>query len=125
MKKEKSDFQQREIKFRAWDMESKTMLYNVATWVVEVFSDTGRCADSDDCIFMQRTWLYDKKGNEIYEGDIVYSKFAFRNCVVRRFMGAYITDDHDRLDYNDWESYEVVWNIFENPELLQNLTEKQ
>jgi len=56
----------REIKFRAWIEESKTM----ETGLFGLRSD-GKPSFNKDAILLQFTGLTDKNGKEIYEGDIV------------------------------------------------------
>ena len=113
----------REIKFRAygpnckmmWDWDGVKRIANVVGW--EHF-------DAGERILMQYTGLEDKNGVEIYEGDICLVE-GLGNCEVDicKFYGAVFKQDG--FDYPvidgiaEGDSFEVIGNIYESPELLE------
>jgi len=111
----------REIKFRAWDIQTKAMITN-STRTISMCGGF----DNDNPIFklMQYAGLKDKNGVEIYEGDIVKTKNSRYKVIFDKccFWGVgelgkcpiyqifhYVLDD---------EKFEVIGNIYENKELL-------
>lgn len=83
----------------------------------------------EDFILMQYTGLKDKNGKEIYEGDICRNGDYDNNAhsSLYRIEEVKYIEGEARfigLDYNvDGTSCEVIGNIYENPELLSNLSE--
>lgn len=93
----------------------------------------------DDKYLMQSTGLKDKNGVEIFEGDVVTRNGGFPSVVKfgswvyeedfgakARNVGFYIdssyTDEEwlQSIDYEDIsKNYEIVGNIYENPELME------
>jgi uncharacterized phage protein (TIGR01671 family) len=127
----------RDIKFRAFHKENKTMVYfDKKKYVTDQFQGAallGLIAGDDSGYLMQFTGLSDKNGREIYEGDILkvpddYDIYGFMAGEVRQ---VYFKDGCFRFKpKNDGESterghhleddyeYKVIGNIYENPELL-------
>ena len=74
---------------------------------------------------MQYTELKDENGVEIYEGDICLVE-GLGNCEVDicKFYGAVFKQDgceHPVIDsIADGDSFEVIGNIYENPDLLES-----
>ena len=120
----------REIKFRAWHKKRKRW-YHVFHWhkgdtvdtitILPSFNGDETLFVGEDVDLMQFTGLKDKNGMEIWERDIV--KFPNPNpvnqyiCEVEwRPLGGY--DPFHSIGYHP-TNWEVIGNIYENPELLQ------
>ena len=122
----------RKIKFRSWDKILKIMSYNPVNAINfngQFLLNDGKFHDINktDYILMQYTGVVDKNGKEIYEGDIVkimqktetfFDKVIYDNHLCSfRFEGL-----SDYCDFCDWlregAEFEVVGNIYENPELI-------
>lgn len=122
-------------KLRAWDKQDERMSYGE----VEYFDDSINyrfdhfCTGADEDVeFMQSTGLKDKKGVEIYEGDVINYRNSFRNPMTG--SGSLSINRDFKIIFKDGEfkakgfdirlknilSYsEVIGNIYENPELLE------
>ena len=117
----------REIKFRAWVKELKKLsavnefYFTGGTYVC----DYEYALDPEDIELMQYTGLKDRNGVEIYEGDIVnHSKQG--NLIVKygnkHFDYAGFTLINSSGMTNTLQNpyiYEVIGNIYEDPELLK------
>lgn len=123
----------REIKFRAWDKVYKRMVYSLTPMFDENENalDMSWIKDYDgDYELMQFTGLHDENNVPIYEGDIVPSLYNNKPCVVVWDQGCcefrtendgyseHLYDTTGEFDFgrNMWE---VIGNIYENPELLE------
>ena len=123
-------------KFRAWAEEGKVMYYDVYTFkddtlLLKYDEFAFDEVPASDFILMQSTGLLDKNGSEIFEGDIVKYE-AGCNTVTeevaydKNFAGFGVRDaDTDIIftflqlaDVVDLSSFEVIGNIYQNPELL-------
>lgn len=123
----------RDIKFRVFHQREKKMysvkvleMFNEGDWRVTIvgFTDKlGMYITSDRGQLMQYTGLKDKNGKEIYEGDIVFNPHDENERYVIEW---YSTDACFELGENGQhiskyqlsEFWEVIGNIYENPELL-------
>lgn len=128
---------QERFKFKCWHEPTKTM-YEVFDFNENFIKATPdlvvtsiRTLNAMDCVLIQCTGKKDKNNNLIFEGDIV--RFYFDNdeiiAVVEWdddecrfylnttdfFKDKYVTD----YEIVNQEEYEVIGNIYENPDLLK------
>ena len=130
----------REIKFRAWDKKDTRMIVheqdfiplkvtNIGVLRLDATSEEEKwtIVSGDRFELMQYTGLKDCRGKEIYEGDIVSTKYSDTNHVVKYFGYNFYADGFynsafdcpgDLFSECDDEDIEVIGNIYENPELL-------
>ena len=79
--------------------------------------------DIDDYIVEQSTWLRDKNGKEIYEGDVIrYLDSIYQVVWDEQYPNWFILWDDDSHDLDIWmeKLVHIIGNIHENPELLNN-----
>lgn len=100
-------------------------------WVcVELSPESDAEYDLGDVELMQSTGLKDKVGNEIYEGDILLFNNSINDekwkCAVVHRHGSFVCEYLKNRTYNHFDcwnvpkvSWEVIGNIYENPELLE------
>ena len=139
----------REIKFRAWDKNTKIMIPWDHLVKSRISFRTFRWAlvseNSENIELMQYTGLKDKYGVEIYEGDIEQAENGDKNVIVFLLkagtycvmpMDIYLNNDYQNEAFSQEFMYgfgydlffdnltpgkylNVIGNIYENPELLK------
>ena len=114
------------LKFRAWLKNDKEMID-----VDEIHFDNGQLdfigdaitlmRKADEIELMQSTGLFDKNGQEIFEGDVV--KCSGLLGIIKSFKAMWICSFVKYSNYQKVgffaKEIEVVGNIYENPELLE------
>ena len=128
-------------KFRVWlpDPDVERML-RVKALVFE--HDKTRCVcgyaydfylEDEDATLMQSTGLKDKNGKEIFEGDVIAIEVddagtpinarVFQNSKIGVLMFHVFEDNEDvpmvELLEDNSVAFEIIGNIYENPELLE------
>ena len=108
----------REIKFRAWDIEKKRMLQNVSSML-----------NNSSFLLQQYTGLKDCKGKDIYEGDITketpnghISQIEWGESAFR-MNPAYESKSLWELAVNN--RIKVIGNVCESPEKLERSGENE
>ena len=129
-------------KFRAWDKHGQKMFANdeLIIWNGNVYANDSKkltCNNLkgwsiDDEYLMQSTGLVDKNGKEIFDGDILACKTDDEVINLNIFWD----EEHalfmfESKKYNEQEPlaelvenntypFEIIGNIYENPELLED-----
>ena len=125
-------------KFRAWHNQLSRMMLIKSMWFQDGRLEEIELNDAvmndyitvspDEIELMQSTGLKDKNGKEIFEGDIV--DYKGREAVVK-WHGSYASFIYRFVDglkerVSEWDPlflacyhFEVIGNIYENPELLE------
>jgi uncharacterized phage protein (TIGR01671 family) len=111
----------RQIKLRAWHPEWQEMVFADYSpqfskrefYPFEFMVGFSHYPQDEGWILMQWTGLIDKKGKDIYEGDIVICHPE--NKYGRRLIEL---DLYNGFNNGDGGNFEVIGNIHETPELL-------
>lgn len=131
----------REIKFRAWDIDSSCIHYSEdETGVSDFFFQFNKkgilelmmpveddFAEKREAVISQFTGINDKTGKDVYEGDIIKDSEEIYQVVFEEYnaesylvLGWALKNNHTCFGFgqNDSPVIEIIGNIYENPELL-------
>lgn len=121
--------------FRVWDKNNKKMVYPNGNGYFNLKNDTvidgnGELFDLvcqetvEDCILMQSTGLVDKKGKEVFDGDVIKYEDIIASVVYFKDKARFVLEDNynsiEDCDNEYMKTYKVIGNIYENEELLNN-----
>lgn len=131
---------QRKIKVRVWSKALERFLtkdewfldFDGDLYFREYDEDSNQykpvCVPEEYYIVQQFTGLLDKNGVEIYEGDVIkHRDGSYQTSLYDKVIVEWM-DENNGYDYTGWKFYdtfsqgggfEVIGNIFENPELLK------
>lgn len=123
----------REIKFRAWDKEMGTMHYATLDNLILHNKHHIQNFYWNTSILMQYTGLKDKNGKEMYEGDVLKAdSMPMNNGTTEVYTPIFkiVYEEYDTafsaydIRIKCWVklnalNYEVIGNVYENPELLE------
>lgn len=124
-------------KFRAYDSGSLSRMYKPEEvmvcdgniWINDEDSDTNEWIVNNDLNLMQSTGLVDKEGTEVFEGDILHHQIQTEYTFIVKYdkdKGRWYGDGLSRTYRIDITKeflpyYKVIGNIYENPELLEDM----
>jgi len=120
----------REIKFRAWDKGNKMMMDSDDIMLLQLPLEEVK--DTNLFSFMQFTGLKDKNGKEAYFNDLVKLIGSTDIWEIKQDdfgipvfeTNAYNDNEYKIVEFKDFfqefkrDDFEVIGNIYENPELL-------
>nr|DAP60445.1 MAG TPA: YopX protein [Caudoviricetes sp.] len=135
-------------KFRAYDGGSLNRMYqpdevmvgNGDIWIIDEDSVAGEWIVNNDLNLMQSTGIRDITNQEIFEGDVVKTtRFVGRADevggfyeydkefigIVKQLEGSWVIDTGSDAVclWTEIEENEIIGNIYENPELLEDVNE--
>ena len=136
----------RELKFRVWDSIDRQMFYDTTKELTSVRVIDGKIfvmriggffnegtpiwTEEKSVIVMQYTGLKDKKGKEIFEGDIIKAREKDTKPYTAPIIWGKVIFQDDIAQFSVYQmpfyalqELEVIGNIYEHPSLLESRNE--
>lgn len=124
-------FQPKPIHIKIWDTVDKKFLDDPSR--ASAITPTGGIVTRHDMAIVESTGVFDRNGEEIFNGDIIVDHGYLIQCVHKLvgyvslsdiFAGYTILSPYSNyaepsIVLSKVNNYEVIGNIFENPELLE------
>lgn len=121
----------RKLKFKVWDKKNKKWVENdkslLCQLVIWKTATTFELSSGEDFEIVQFTGIEDKKGNDVYERDIIRVKY--RNPDSEDGLPIWY-ENHEvgplevLIFFEDFiREGEVIGNVFETPELLKKVSD--
>ncbi len=121
----------REISYRAWDRINKEMVYDIQKAYDDQYGNFHeRCfwdyldpgeGNEKQYDIMQYTGLKDRKGEKIFEGDVLeicrFEEPIYK--VVKYVWHGFTTSKGDNVYFPSEKRVQIVGNIYETPELMK------
>ncbi len=111
------------LKFRAWDLKLNKFVYFDFSSCLPIYGN------SEEFVVNQWTGIFDRKTKPIYSGDIIDNSNTGQLCEIGYFDDIYASfgyrgveckgDFYHLHTYKAGKDFEVIGNIYENPELLK------
>ena len=128
----------RELKFKAWDTEGKEWVDSTLFGISpngKAMVGVERDVEDKRLLIVQYIGIKDELGREIYEGDIVkgfgfpdepneyHNEYQIGVAKARRtgFVIENISNQCRGGEINLWYKLKIIGNIYENPDLVDNL----
>ncbi len=120
----------REIKFRVWDNTIHSFVSQDTLKEIFGLDLFNISQNSKKYTIQQFTGVLDKNGKEIFEGDLIKNNSHNNEiCEIGYFTDIYASFGYRGIDckgdfyhlhsYKSGKDFEVIGNIFENPELIK------
>lgn len=118
------------MRFKVWDKKNKKWITDFLKYARDNGTNVPELMQTDECEVIQSTGMFDRKGREIWQGDILKHKFeegtktvmiewAISNCLSCSGWKAILFPEMGPVDHlHTEENSTVIGNKFEHPYLV-------